>query len=73
MFKGSTNYNKFGLLPGDPNLDDMIDKATTLVDLKQAVDAAKGQTKIIKMEGTEQPVANVSTGFMDGKAPDAAP
>jgi len=25
------------------------------------------------MEGTDQPVANVSTGFMSGKAPDAAP
>jgi choloylglycine hydrolase len=50
-----------------------MDQSIHVVDLKQAVDAAKGQTKIIKMEGTEQPVANVSTGFMDGKAPDAAP
>jgi choloylglycine hydrolase len=50
-----------------------MDQSIHMVDLKQAVDAAKGQTKIIKMEGTEQPVANVSTDFMDGKAPDAAP
>ena len=49
------------------------DQTIHMVDLKQAVDAAKGQTKIIKMEGTGQPVANVSTGFMSGKAPDAAP
>lgn len=35
--KGSTNYNKVGLLPGDPNLDDQIDAATQILDLKQAV------------------------------------
>jgi choloylglycine hydrolase len=49
------------------------DQTIHMVDLKQAVDAAKGQTKIIKMEGTDQPVANVSTGFMSGNAPDTAP
>jgi len=49
------------------------DQTIHMVDLKQAVDAAKGEIKTIKMEGTDQPVANVSTGFMSGKAPDAAP
>ncbi|HLZ69267.1 MAG TPA: ABC transporter substrate-binding protein [Dehalococcoidia bacterium] len=45
--KGSTNYNKVGLLPGDPNLDDQIDKAATLVDLKQAVAAVRSIQDVI--------------------------
>jgi choloylglycine hydrolase len=48
------------------------DQTIHMVDLKQAVDAAKGQLKIIKMEGTEQPIANVSSTFIiPDKAADA--
>jgi choloylglycine hydrolase len=43
------------------------DQSIHMVDLKQAVDAAKGEVRIIKMEGTAQPIANVSTEFMAGK------
>ena len=32
-----------------------------MVDLKQAVDAAKGEIATIEMEGTKQPIANVSS------------
>ncbi|MGH2588104.1 MAG: ABC transporter substrate-binding protein [Dehalococcoidia bacterium] len=34
--KGSTNFNKIGSLPGDPNFDAAIDEAVQLVDLEQA-------------------------------------
>jgi choloylglycine hydrolase len=39
------------------------DQSIHMVDLKQAVDAAKGDVQIIKMEGTSQPIANASTNF----------
>ena len=32
-----------------------------MVDLKQAVDAAKGEIATIEMEGTKQPINNVSS------------
>jgi choloylglycine hydrolase len=44
------------------------DQSIHMVDLKQAVDAAKGEARVIKMEGTEQPVTNVSSTFTSGKA-----
>ena len=47
------------------------DQSIHMVDLKQAVDAAHGETRLIKME-SEQPVANVSSTFMSGKAAEAA-
>ena len=43
-----------------------------MVDLKQAVEAAKGEPRTIKMEST-QPVANASTNFMSGKQAADAP
>jgi choloylglycine hydrolase len=36
------------------------DQSIHMVDLKQAVDAAKGEVATIEMEGTKQPIANVS-------------
>ncbi len=45
--KGSTNYNKVGLMPGDPNLDDQIDKAVTLVDHQQAITAVRAIQDVI--------------------------
>ena len=36
------------------------DQSIHMVDLKQAVDAAKGEVATIEMEGTQQPIANVS-------------
>ena len=36
------------------------DQSIHMVDLKQAVDAAKGEARVIKMDGTEQPVTNAS-------------
>ena len=44
------------------------DQTIRMVDLKQAVDAAKGEARLIKMEGTEQPVTDVSTTFTSGDA-----
>ena len=38
-----------------------------MVDLKQAVDAAKGEVRIIQMEGSTEAIANTSTNFMAGK------
>ena len=38
-----------------------------MVDLKQAVAAAKGETATIKMDTSTQPIANASTTFMSGK------
>lgn len=35
--KGSTNFNKIGSMPGDPNFDAALDDALATVDLKQAV------------------------------------
>jgi choloylglycine hydrolase len=37
------------------------DQSIHMVDLKQAVEAAKGEIATIEMEGTEQPIANVSS------------
>jgi len=37
-----------------------------MVDLKQAVETAKGEPRTIKMEST-QPIANASTNFLSGK------
>ena len=34
-----------------------------MIDLKQAVDAAKGDIQVINMEGTSQPITNTSTNF----------
>lgn len=42
------------------------DQSIHVVDLRQAVDAAKGETRQIKMD-SDQPVANVSTNFVSGK------
>ena len=42
------------------------DQSIRMVDLKQAVEAAKGEPRTIKMEST-QPIANASTTFMSGK------
>ena len=39
-----------------------------MVDLREAIDAAKGEVRIIKMQGTEQPVTNVSSTFTSGEA-----
>ena len=36
------------------------DQSIRVVDLKQALDAAKGEVATIEMEGTQQPIANVS-------------
>jgi choloylglycine hydrolase len=44
------------------------DQTIRMVDLKQAVDAAKGEARVIKMDGTEQPIADVSTTFTSGNA-----
>jgi choloylglycine hydrolase len=43
------------------------DQSIHMVDLKQAVDAAKGEIQTIKMEGTSQPIGNASTNFMAKK------
>jgi choloylglycine hydrolase len=43
------------------------DQAIRMVDLKQAVDAAKGEVRVIKMEGTAEAIGNASTDFMPGK------
>ncbi len=48
------------------------DQSIHMVDLRQAVDAAKGEMRTVKMEGEEQPVTNVSSTFMSGKAANAA-
>ena len=38
-----------------------------MVDLKQAIDATKGEMGSIKMEGTTHPVANASSSLQSGK------
>ena len=43
------------------------DQSIHMVDLRQAVDAAKGETRVIQMEGSTQPITNASTNFMAGK------
>ena len=43
------------------------DQSIRMVDLKQAMDAAKGEMGSIKMEGTTQPVANVSSSLQSSK------
>lgn len=42
------------------------DQSIRVVDLKEAIAAAKGETRTIKMEGSSQPIGNSSTGFMSG-------
>ena len=37
------------------------DQSIHMVDLKEAMDAAKGEVRVIKMQGLTQPIANVST------------
>lgn len=43
------------------------DQSIHVVDLKEAVEAAKGEVRILKMEGTSQPIADASTNFVAGK------
>jgi choloylglycine hydrolase len=43
------------------------DQSIHMVDLKQAIDAAKGEIQTIKMEGTSQPIANASINFIAKK------
>jgi choloylglycine hydrolase len=43
------------------------DQSIHMVDLKQAVDAAKGEVSTIEMEGTKQPIADVSTNTTAAK------
>jgi hypothetical protein len=43
------------------------DQSIHMVDLRQAIDAAKGETRVIQMEGSTQPITNASTNFMAGK------
>ena len=48
------------------------DATIRMVDLRKAVDAAKGEIRQIKME-SNQPIVDASTTFISGKAADAAP
>jgi choloylglycine hydrolase len=43
------------------------DQSIRMVDLKEAVDAAKGEMRTIEMEGTTQTIGNASTSFVAGK------
>jgi choloylglycine hydrolase len=43
------------------------DQSVHMVDLKQVVEAAKGELRILKMEGTSQPTTDASTNFVAGK------
>jgi choloylglycine hydrolase len=43
------------------------DQSIRMVDLKEAVAAAKGEMRTIEMEGTAQPIVNASTNFAAGK------
>jgi len=43
------------------------DQSIHMVDLKQAVEAAKGEVSTIEMEGTKQPIANVSANTTAAK------
>ena len=43
------------------------DQSIHMVDLKQAVEAAKGEVRSIKMEGTTQPITDASANFVAGK------
>jgi choloylglycine hydrolase len=42
------------------------DQSIHMVDLWEAMDAAKGEVKVIKMQGLTQPIANVSTDLASG-------
>jgi len=44
------------------------DQSIHMVDLKRAVDAAKGEIATIEMEGTKQPIADVSSDTTTLKA-----
>jgi hypothetical protein len=44
-----------------------------MVDLKQAVEAAKGEVRSIKMEGTTQPITDASANFVAGKKEAGSP
>ncbi|MGZ5863691.1 MAG: linear amide C-N hydrolase, partial [Methyloceanibacter sp.] len=48
-------------------LQDRDDQSIHMIDLKQAVGAAKGETRVIQMEGSTQSIANASTNGMAGK------
>ena len=43
------------------------DQSICMVDLKEAVAAAKGEMRTIEMEGTTQTIGNASTSFVAGK------
>ena len=43
------------------------DQSIRMVDLKEAIAAAKGEIATIEMEGTRQPYANVSAALKTGK------
>ena len=43
------------------------DQSIRMVDLKEAVAAAKGEMRTIEMEGTTQTIGNASTSFVAGK------
>ena len=43
------------------------DQSIRMVDLKEAVAAAKGEMRTIEMEGTTQAIGNASTSFVAGK------
>ena len=43
------------------------DQSIRMIDLKQALAAANGEMRTIKMEGTAQPIADASTSFVAGK------
>lgn len=42
------------------------DQSIHMVDLKEAISAAKGEVRTIKMEGSTEPIANSSTAFVSG-------
>jgi choloylglycine hydrolase len=48
-------------------LQDRDDQSIHMIDLKQAANAAKGETRVIQMEGSTQSIANASTNGMAGK------
>jgi ABC-type transport system substrate-binding protein len=49
--KGSTNYNKVGLLPGDPNLDAQIEDAGATVDRNEAIKKVRAIQDILMQNG----------------------
>ena len=44
-----------------------VDQSIRMVDLKEAIEAAKGEIKTISMEASKQPIANVSANVASGK------